>query len=66
MSTAAEAGPLVCPHCRARTSGRVLETRDVDDQQKIRRRRRCEQCGRAYPTKEVVDEDALRRARRYP
>lgn len=40
-----------CPHCRHPDS-RVVDSREVDDGQVIRRRRACQDCGRRFTTVE--------------
>ncbi len=43
-----------CPHCEARES-RVVDSRDLDDQATIRRRRECSACGTRFTTYERVE-----------
>ncbi|WP_028848162.1 MULTISPECIES: transcriptional regulator NrdR [Thermocrispum] len=42
-----------CPFCRHEDS-RVVDSREVDDGQAIRRRRACSKCGRRFTTSETV------------
>ncbi|WP_028849025.1 transcriptional regulator NrdR [Thermocrispum municipale] len=42
-----------CPFCRHEDS-RVVDSREVDDGQAIRRRRSCSRCGRRFTTSETV------------
>jgi transcriptional repressor NrdR len=42
-----------CPYCRSRDS-RVVESRDADDGQAVRRRRECGQCRKRFTTYERV------------
>ncbi len=43
-----------CPHCEARES-RVVDSRDLDDQATVRRRRECSACGTRFTTYERVE-----------
>lgn len=42
-----------CPFCR-HTDSRVVDSREVDDGQAIRRRRSCSACGRRFTTSETM------------
>ena len=44
-----------CPYCRHPDS-RVVDSREVDDGQVIRRRRACQDCGRRFTSYERIDE----------
>jgi len=46
-----EVGTMRCPFCRHPDS-RVIDSREVDDGQAIRRRRSCPECGRRFSTLE--------------
>lgn len=45
---------MKCPACGCRDS-KVLDSRPVDDESSIKRRRECPSCGRRFTTYEVVD-----------
>jgi transcriptional repressor NrdR len=45
---------MKCPSCGQRES-RVLDSRPVDEDSSIKRRRECVACGRRFTTYEVVD-----------
>ncbi len=44
-----------CPYCKHPES-RVVDSRDVEGQEAIRRRRECAECGRRYTTYEKLEE----------
>jgi transcriptional repressor NrdR len=44
-----------CPYCKHPES-RVVDSRDVEGQESIRRRRECAECGRRYTTYEKLEE----------
>lgn len=44
-----------CPYCKHPDS-RVVDSRDVEGQEAIRRRRECAECGRRYTTYEKLEE----------
>lgn len=44
---------LHCPFCR-HTDSRVVDSREVDEGQAIRRRRSCSECGRRFTTSESI------------
>lgn len=50
-----------CPHCRASDS-RVLDSREVDEGQTIRRRRACQTCGRRFTTVEEATLAVIKRS----
>ena len=45
---------MKCPACGCRDS-KVLDSRPIDDEASIKRRRECPACGRRFTTYEVVD-----------
>jgi len=50
-----------CPFCRFADS-RVVDSREVDDGQTIRRRRSCPDCGRRFTTVEVASLSVVKRS----
>jgi len=46
--------PMNCPYCKHPES-RVVDSRDVEGQEAIRRRRECAECGRRYTTYEKLE-----------
>jgi transcriptional repressor NrdR len=54
-------GRVRCPFCRHADS-RVVDSREVDDGQAIRRRRSCAECGRRFTTSETVVLAVVKRA----
>ena len=50
-----------CPYCRFADS-RVLDSREVDEGQTIRRRRSCQACGRRFTTVEVATLAVIKRS----
>jgi transcriptional repressor NrdR len=53
-----EAEPMRCPYCGT-VESRVVDSRDSESGDAIRRRRECEHCGRRYTTYERVEEAPL-------
>jgi transcriptional repressor NrdR len=49
---------MICPYCGASKSG-VVDSRDADDGQAVRRRRSCHACQRRFTTYERVEEMPL-------
>ena len=45
---------MKCPFCGYENT-RVIDSRPVDDNSSIRRRRRCDQCGKRYTTNEKIE-----------
>jgi hypothetical protein len=41
---------MKCPYCKTPGKGRVIDTRTSDDDNAIRRRRKCDNCGERYTT----------------
>ena len=54
MCSTEEIKTMKCPSCGQRES-RVLDSRPVDEDSSIKRRRECVACGRRFTTYEVVD-----------
>ncbi|NLU81414.1 transcriptional regulator NrdR [Rhodococcus sp. HNM0569] len=50
-----------CPYCRHPDS-RVVDSREIDDGQAIRRRRSCQDCGRRFSTVETAVLSVLKRS----
>src|SRR4051812_23703814 len=50
-----------CPYCRYADS-RVVDSREVDDGQAIRRRRSCPECGRRFTTLEATSLSVVKRS----
>jgi transcriptional repressor NrdR len=49
---------MKCPYCRG-TESRVVDTREIVENDSIRRRRQCVQCGRRFTTFERVEPISL-------
>ncbi len=49
---------MKCPYCRG-TESRVVDTREIAENDSIRRRRQCVQCGRRFTTFERVEPISL-------
>ncbi len=49
---------MICPKCR-KNSTRVLDSRDTNENQAVRRRRECEECGFRFTTFERVEVTSL-------
>ncbi len=49
---------MKCPYCRYHDS-KVIDSRSVEDNEKIRRRRECLQCKKRFTTYEVVEHSPL-------
>ena len=43
-----------CPFCKAKET-KVIDSRILDEGQKVRRRRKCEQCGQRFTTYEMIE-----------
>ncbi len=54
MPSEAKKQNMKCPVCGCRDS-KVLDSRPVDDETSIKRRRECPACGRRFTTYEVID-----------
>lgn len=54
MGSTEEINTMKCPSCGQRES-RVLDSRPVEEESSIKRRRECVSCGRRFTTYEVVD-----------
>ena len=48
---------MKCPYCN-QDNTRVVDSRPVDDNNAIRRRRMCDECGRRFTTYEKVEDDS--------
>jgi transcriptional repressor NrdR len=48
---------LLCPYCK-HTDSKVIDSRDAQEGEVIRRRRECLSCGRRYTTRERVEDIA--------
>ena len=44
-----------CPYCRQADS-RVIDSRSIEDDRGIKRRRECSHCGRRFTTYEMVEQ----------
>ena len=53
-----EGGTMNCPYC-GNLETRVVDTRDSEGQEAIRRRRECSGCGRRFTTYEKVEEISI-------
>ena len=54
----ATVGPVRCPWCGA-TEDRVVDSREVEQGEAVRRRRECNSCGRRYSTLERLSQTVL-------